>query len=271
MAYQILLVDDVLLNRKVVKVALSGLPDVTFLEAADGVNALQVIHNETVNLIILDLIMPGEVAGFEVLQEMKASGLYKHIPIIVYSAVSDTASIKQALELGAYDYLIKPLKPQELQTILPEKVKDALHFPKMDDQQLAGRESCEQADNGRDQLVIGVVTEKEVAAIKRLTDRKAELKLKLKRLIDMDKEELYCNLYDMIIQEMGEVSTACEQWWDEKYDKYQWANIVGDEIELDYDNGQVLVKNTTKENKEHHDDDPEGKSTKIITVKEREV
>ncbi|CQR72688.1 Chemotaxis protein CheY [Sporomusa ovata DSM 2662] len=264
MAYQILLVDDVLLNRKVVKVALSGLPDVTFLEAADGVNALKVIHSETINLAILDLIMPGEVAGFDVLREIKASVLYKHIPIIVYSAVSDTASIKQALELGAYDYLIKPLKPQELQTILPEKVKDALQFPsKKDEQQLAEKESYGQAVREPDQLVIGVVTEEEVAAIKYLTDRKAELKLKLKRLIDMDKEELYCTLYDMIIQEMGEVSTACEQWWDEKYDKYQWANIVGDEIELDYDNGQVLVKKMTKESKKHHDDDPEGKSAKI--------
>ncbi|WP_094603065.1 Regulator of RpoS [Sporomusa silvacetica DSM 10669] len=264
MAYQILLVDDVLLNRKVVKVALSGLPDVTFLEAADGVNALKVIHSETINLIILDLIMPGEIAGFDILREIKASVLYKHIPIIVYSAVSDTASIKQALELGAYDYLIKPLKPQELQTILPEKVKDALQLPpKKDDQQLAGRESCGQAAKVRDQLVIGVVTEEEVASIKYLNDRKAELKLKLKRLIDMDKEELYCTLYDMLIQEMGEVSIACEQWWDEKYDKYQWANIIGDEIELDYDNGQVLVKNMTKESKEHQDDDPEGKSAKI--------
>ncbi|TWH46718.1 CXXX repeat peptide modification system protein [Sporomusa sp. KB1] len=264
MAYQILLVDDVLLNRKVVTVALSGLPDVAFLEAADGVNALKVIHSETINLIILDLIMPGEVAGFDVLREIKASVLYKHIPIIVYSAVSDTASIKQALELGAYDYLIKPLKPQELQTILPEKVKDALQLPsKKDEQQLAGRESYGQAARGPDQLVIGVVTEEEVATIKYLTDRKAELKLKLKRLIDMDKEELYCTLYDMIIQEMGEVSTACEQWWDEKYDKYQWANIVGDEIELDYDNGQVLVKNMMKESKKHPEDDRQEPNAKI--------
>lgn len=126
MAYHILLVDDVLLNRKVVKVALSALPDVAFLEAADGVNALEYIHSQTIDLVILDLIMPGALAGFDVLRQIKASVLYKHIPVIVYSAVSDTASIKQALELGAYDYFIKPLKPLELQTILPEKVRDAL-------------------------------------------------------------------------------------------------------------------------------------------------
>jgi len=178
--------------------------------------------------------------------------------------VSDTASIKQALGMGAYDYLIKPLKPQELQTILPEKVKDALQLPKKkDDQQLVGREFCGQAARAQDQLVIGVVTEDEVASIKYLTDRKTELKQKLKRVIDMDKEELYCTLYDMLIQEMGEVSIACEQWWDEKYDKYQWANIVGDEIELDYDNGQVLVKNMTKESKKHQDDDSKETSAKM--------
>lgn len=252
MAHRILLVDDVLLNRKVVKVALSGLPDVTFLEAADGVNALAFIHSQTIDLIILDLIMPGQEAGFDVLREIKTSVLYKHIPVIVYSAVSDTASIRQALEMGAYDYLTKPLKPQELQTILPEKVRDALHAAeKKADKQIPVKQPSATTASVRDQIVIGTVTEEEVAAIKCLTNRKAELKLQLKRLIDMDKEELYCALYDRIIQEMGEVSMACEQWWDEKYDKYQWANIVGDEIELDYDNGQVLVKNMIEESNPH--------------------
>ena len=66
MAYNILLVDDVLLNRKVVKVALSGLPDVNFLEAADGVNALELIYSQKVDLLILDLVMPGTVAGADV-------------------------------------------------------------------------------------------------------------------------------------------------------------------------------------------------------------
>ncbi len=241
MAYTILLVDDVLLNRKVMKVALGGLPEVSFLEAADGLNALEFVHSQRVDLLILDLVMPGAVTGFEVLRQIKASVLYKQIPVIVYSAVADTASIKQALELGAHDYLIKPLKPQELQTILPEKVKDALS-------PLTKAPIPVPAAAVRDQIVIGCVTPEEAASLKFLTSRKAELKSSLKRLIDMDKEELYCCLYDILVREMGEVSTACEQWWDEKYEKYRWANIVGDEIEVDYDNGQVLVKNMTKVN-----------------------
>lgn len=251
MAYHILLVDDVLLNRKVVKVALSALPDVAFLEAADGVNALEYIHSQTIDLVILDLIMPGALAGFDVLRQIKASVLYKHIPVIVYSAVADTASIKQALELGAYDYFIKPLKPLELQTLLPEKVRDALQATeKKADHPIELRQTWEQPAKVRDQAVIGCVTSEEAASIKFLTARKAELKDKLKKLIDMDKEELYCTLYDMLVQEMGEVSTACEQWWDEKFEKYQWDNIVGDEIEVDYDSGQVLVKHIAQEDKE---------------------
>ena len=251
MAYTILLVDDVLLNRKVMKVALGGLPEVSFLEAADGVNALESVHSQRVDLIILDLVMPGVVTGFEVLRQIKSSVLYKQIPVIVYSAVSDTASIRQALELGAHDYLIKPLKPQELQTILPEKVKDALFPPtKAAIEAPAAKTSSEPAAATalRGQIVIGRVTPEEAASLKFLTSRKAELKSSLKRLIDMDKEELYCCLYDILVREMDEVSTACEQWWDEKYEKYRWANIVGDEIEIDYENGQVLVKNMTKVN-----------------------
>lgn len=244
MAYQILLVDDVLLNRKVVKVALSALPDVTFLEAADGVNALELIHSQAIDLIILDIVMPGGEAGFEILREVKASVLYKHIPVIVYSAVSDATSIKQALELGACDYLVKPLKPQELQTILPEKVREALNSVKKQEHSQAGTaEAYAPVAKVREKLMIGKVTIEEAVAIKDLTTRKTELKRQLKRLIDMDKEELYCTLYDKIIQEIGEVSTECEQWWDAKYDKYRWANIVGDEIEIDYESGQVFVRN----------------------------
>lgn len=248
MGYNILLVDDVLLNRKVVKVALNGLPESVFLEAADGVNALELIQNTQVDLVILDLVMPGALSGFDVLQQIKSSVLYKHIPVIVYSAVSDTASIRKAIELGAYDYLIKPLKPQELQTVLPEKVKDALTPAK----KTAPPAPCPEAADlpaGKEstQVVVGQVTAEEAASIKYLNGRKAELKQQLKRLIDMDREELYCTLYDLLIRELGEVSTACEQWWDEKYDKYQWANLVGDEIEIDYDSGQVLVKDSSPE------------------------
>lgn len=248
MAYRILLVDDVLLNRKVLKVALSGLPDVAFLEAPDGVNALEFIHSQTIDLIILDLIMPGEETGFEVLRKVKANPLHRHIPVIVYSAVSDTASIRQALELGAYDYLIKPLRPQELQTILPEKVKDALRGSQSPaEAPPAAVPRWEQpAAKAAEQIIVGEVTPEEAATIKYLTGRKTEIKLQLKRLIDMDKEELYCALYDRMIKEMEEISTACEQWWDEKYQKYQWANIIGDEIEVNYDNGKVLVKKTGK-------------------------
>lgn len=240
---QILLVDDVLLNRKVVKVALGGLPNVTFLEAADGVNALELLHTQPIDLIILDLVMPGGEVGFDILREVKASVLYKHIPVIVYSAVSDTSSIKQALELGAYDYLVKPLKPQELQSILPEKVKDALKSgEKSKDSPKTVESMPAPVPRVRERIPVGKVTKEEAAAIKHFTNRKDELKQQLKRLIDMDKEELYCALYDRIIREMGEVSAACEQWWDAKYDKYQWANIVGDEIEIDYEEGLVYVK-----------------------------
>ncbi|MBP2634863.1 MAG: response regulator receiver modulated serine phosphatase [Firmicutes bacterium] len=261
MAYQILLVDDVLLNRKVVKVALSGLPDVTFLEAADGVNALELIHSQPIDLIILDIVMPGEEAGFDILREVKASVLYKHIPVIVYSAVSDAASIKQALELGACDYLVKPLKPQELQTILPEKVREALNTVRKQEQsQTVVEEAYEPVAKVREKLMIGKVTAEEAASIKHLTTRKTELKRQLKRLIDMDKEELYCTLYDKIIQEIGEVSTACEQWWDAKYDKYRWANIVGDEIEIDYENGHVFVRNMQEEVQSQQADTEKDKS-----------
>lgn len=125
LAHNILIVDDMLINRKLIKSVIKKLPDVVFYEAADGFEAIALVKEKDIDLIILDLMMPGK-DGFQVLQELKEDVRYEEIPVIVYSAIDGVDSINQALESGAYDYFTKPLTPQQMKFIVPAKVRNAL-------------------------------------------------------------------------------------------------------------------------------------------------
>lgn len=125
MVNNILIVDDIAFNRTLMRAALKDMENVEFYEAVNGVQALEVLQARECSLVILDLMMP-EKNGFEVLAEMNMSNTLKHIPVIVYSAMDKIDYISQALELGAYDYFTKPIKPRQMNVILPMKVKNAL-------------------------------------------------------------------------------------------------------------------------------------------------
>lgn len=125
MGCKILVVDDIAVNRAVVKVALQSIEEVEFIDAVNGVEALEIVADQDISLVILDLMMPIK-DGFEVLKEMKNTPSLSDIPVIVYSGNEDVDSVTEALQLGAYDYFTKPLKPREMEIILPMKAKNAL-------------------------------------------------------------------------------------------------------------------------------------------------
>lgn len=125
MGYNILVVDDISFNRTVLKSALRDMEDVTFYEASNGEQALDMLVEHEISLLVLDLMMPGK-NGFDVLRDMRSTASFRDIPVIVYSAIDEIDSISEALELGAYDYFTKPLKPKQMNVILPLKVRNAL-------------------------------------------------------------------------------------------------------------------------------------------------
>lgn len=128
MEYNILIADDAMMNRALVKnVLFSKLEDVQFVEAENGVEVLKIVSEQDIHLIILDLIMPLK-DGYETLIELKANPLYKDIPVIVNSSISEIESIEMTLMEGAMDYFTKPLSPEEMQIILPLKARNALMF-----------------------------------------------------------------------------------------------------------------------------------------------
>jgi adenylate cyclase len=105
----ILVVDDNkdLRTTIVLKLELFGYLNVT--EASDGQEALELIREREFDLLILDIQMP-RLDGFGVLKALKNDPAHSHLPVIVSSGLDDLDAVVRCIELGAEDYLMKPLK-----------------------------------------------------------------------------------------------------------------------------------------------------------------
>lgn len=126
MSYTILLVDDVKINRLVMENILSKTEDVfDFIHASNGEVAKDILDTFSVDLVISDLMMP-QMDGYALIRWMKSKAATQQIPIMIYTASHDLASIKTCLNLGIADYFFKPLSQAEVQVIVPLKVKQAL-------------------------------------------------------------------------------------------------------------------------------------------------
>ncbi len=108
----ILAVDDVALNLLLVKKILQRY-NFRIRTADSGVKALEEVAAEKPDLILLDILMPG-IDGFEVLSRLKADWNTKDIPVIILSALNSNKDIVRAYEMGAKDYITKPIIMEKL-------------------------------------------------------------------------------------------------------------------------------------------------------------
>jgi PleD family two-component response regulator len=108
----ILIVDDSVDNLKVVGNVLLE-QGYNIYVANDGESALNTISLNKIDLVLLDIMMPG-IDGFEVCSRIKSSPETKHIPVIFLSAKVETADIIRGFEVGGVDYVTKPYQKMEL-------------------------------------------------------------------------------------------------------------------------------------------------------------
>ena len=106
----ILVVDDNIVNRKILAGPLRA-KGFEVLEAEDGRQALRMVESETVDLVVLDILMP-ILSGIEVLTKLRQSFSSQDLPIIMATAVDQDEDMVKAFELGANDYITKPFKPK---------------------------------------------------------------------------------------------------------------------------------------------------------------
>jgi len=121
-AGNILVVDDDLLNRLVLSTNLQE-QGYDVATAEDGRQALQMLADQSFDVVLLDLIMP-ELDGFHVLEQMKQDSRQREIPVIVISALDEMESILRCIEMGATDYLPKPFDAALLRARLNASLAD---------------------------------------------------------------------------------------------------------------------------------------------------
>jgi len=115
----ILAVDDTPENLDVVKGILA--PETIVRVAINGMVALKIAQKQSPDLILLDINMPG-MDGYEVCSKLKSDESTAHIPVIFLTAELDSASKQKGLDLGAVDYVTKPISPE----VLKESVRRQL-------------------------------------------------------------------------------------------------------------------------------------------------
>ncbi|MDY0385699.1 MAG: response regulator [Methanolobus sp.] len=109
---KILIVDDEMDALLALKVALET-EGYSIAEAKDGYEAIDKVHSEIPDVILLDLMIPG-IDGFEVCRQLKSDPMYKYIPVIMLTARGEVDDKVEGIELGADDYVTKPFNLKEL-------------------------------------------------------------------------------------------------------------------------------------------------------------
>lgn len=119
MAYNVLIVDDSLPMRAVVKktITASGFMVGKFYDAGNGKEALEILSREWMDLVVTDYNMP-DMNGLELLSHMKADEILKTIPVVVITTEGSQQRVREFMEGGAADYIRKPFTPEEIRNKL---------------------------------------------------------------------------------------------------------------------------------------------------------
>lgn len=128
---RILIVDDNPDNVEVIKFKLqrSKQFDLEVIEAYSGEDALLVVENERLDIVLLDVMMP-RISGYEVCRRIKERENADFLPVILVTAREDIDSKLKGFEAGADDYLAKPFDLQELEA----RIKSMLHIKSLQDE-----------------------------------------------------------------------------------------------------------------------------------------
>ena len=116
----IMIVDDTEMNIVILVEALRA--DYELIIAINGLEALELLEDQTPDLILLDIMMP-DIDGYEVLQRIKKKPNLEYIPVILLSAITESDSKTKGFSLGAVDYVTKPFEMIEVKARVRTQLK----------------------------------------------------------------------------------------------------------------------------------------------------
>jgi len=112
MKKKVLIIDDELSIRMLLENFLSREYDV--VTKSDGLEGLKWMEEGNIpDLVVADIQMPN-LDGYEFIKNIRASGYFKDIPLIMLSGIESSSEKVKCLKLGANDYIVKPFNPEEL-------------------------------------------------------------------------------------------------------------------------------------------------------------
>jgi len=148
----LLIVDDNEDNRYTLTRRLKREGYTNLTTANDGRQALELLQSQAFDLMLLDIMMP-EVNGYQVLEQLKAGGKLRDLPVIMISALDEIESVIRCVELGAEDYLAKPFNP----TLLRARVGASLEKKRLRDAVRASLARLEQELDAARTLQLGML------------------------------------------------------------------------------------------------------------------
>ncbi|KAB2925209.1 MAG: response regulator [Dechloromonas sp.] len=122
MMKKILLVDDHADIRRLIRITLGKNYEV--FEAEDGCTALEIARRKRPDLIVLDVMMPGEQNGFQVLDALKSDPQLIHTRVIMVTARGQALDYEDGMRRGADAYFIKPFSPLQLLASIKEMLSE---------------------------------------------------------------------------------------------------------------------------------------------------
>ncbi len=108
----IIVIDDDYAIRRLIKFTLEK-EDYKVITAEDALEGINILSSRTIDLIILDIIMP-DIDGYEALKIIKSSDHLKDIPVLMLTAKNEIDDMMKGFEMGADEYLAKPFELSEL-------------------------------------------------------------------------------------------------------------------------------------------------------------
>ncbi|MCX7171723.1 MAG: response regulator [Proteobacteria bacterium] len=125
---KILLVDDHSDIRRLIRITLGKAFEV--LEAEDGVAGLDIAKRMKPDLVVLDVMMPGELDGLQVLAAIRSDPQLNHTRVIMVTARGQVRDYEDGMQRGADAYFIKPFSPLQLVAAIKETLaKEARRAP----------------------------------------------------------------------------------------------------------------------------------------------